>query len=253
MPASWRKHGNLAAMEAACAQDLKVLASPQDHADEADQDPLLEKYEIGGRIGQGSFGKVYRGYHKSSGAPVALKFATLDDDPEVANREVQLLKRLRHGGIIPLLEHFDPEPVRGRRTAVLVFPEREGDLHRFIRRRQADVLHHRASAGLSVTRGAFLDRSTVELWASQLASGLAYMHSQSTIHRDLKPGNVLLVWQGAGTRVELADFGAARETPAPAQKLRNRSKKAVDLANNAVTAQIRCLNARGWHRRARGS
>ena len=48
-------------MEAACAQDLKVLASPQDHADEADQDPLLEKYEIGGRIGQGSFGKVYRG------------------------------------------------------------------------------------------------------------------------------------------------------------------------------------------------
>merc|ERR1712051_903548 len=106
-----------------------VLASPQDHEDsDDDQDPVYERYEVGSRIGKGSFGQVHRGYRRSSGARVAMKFATLDDDPEVANREVNLLNSLQHDCIIPLLDHFGPEPSRGRKSAVLVFPERDGNL-----------------------------------------------------------------------------------------------------------------------------
>ena len=69
-------------------------------------------------------------------------------------------------------------------------------------------------AGLFVTRGPLLARSTIELWASQLASGVAYLHSQSVLHRDLKPGNILLAWEGVGMRTEIADFWAARVIPA---------------------------------------
>ena len=122
--------------------------------------------------------------------------------------------------------------------------ERECDLHSFIRRREADsaTRFEQGSAGISVTRGPLLDRSTLELWASQLASGLAFLHSHSIVHRDLKPGNILLVWQGAGMRVEIADFGAARETLAPSDKKRRlHGKSAVNLSHQSVTAQFENL------------
>ena len=74
-----------------------------------------------------------------------------------------------------------------------MFPEREGDLQQFIERRRAD-------ACLSDLTGSVVARFRIESWACQLASGLAYLHSQSIVHRDLKPGNILLRWAGGFER-----------------------------------------------------
>ena len=104
-------------------------------------------------------------------------------------REAHLLSKLHHELIIPLLEYVPASPAFQREEAVLVFPEREGDLQRFIERRRAD-------ACVSGLTGPAVARFRIESWACQLASGLAYLHSQSIVHRDLKPANILLRWAG---------------------------------------------------------
>ena len=261
----WRQHRNIAALRAMRNQDAKVFAPPQDRTqvfappqdrtkdakafatlqdrdDEDDvPDPLYERYAIGPLIGRGTFGKVYRGQSRISGAAVAMKFASVDQDPEVAIREVNLLNSLQHDCIVPLLDYFGPEPSCRSETEVFVYPWREGDLQGFICRRESDAIQQSVT-GLSVTGGPrpLLDRSTVESWASQLASGLAFMHSRNTVHRDLKPGNILLVWQGAGMRVEIADLGAARLVPLKKRRLNSKSTvdttaQFADLTPNVMT------------------
>ena len=235
---------SIAAMQATRIQTSKasassrgpaVFASSQDHMlghSEAKDDPILRRYSVRSKLGQGTFGKVYRGFRKSSRTPVAMKFVNLGADVDKANREVQLLTSLRHPSIIPLLEYFEPKPSCGRKEAVLVFPEREGDLHRFIQRLRAERFNG------DVPARALLAHSTIELWVHQLASGLAHLHAQSVIHRDLKPSNILLVWAGAGMRVELADLGTARDMTPADKKRRVFTKSAVDLSLRPLTCQV---------------
>ena len=86
-----------------------------------------------------------------------------------------------------------------------MFPEREGDLQRFIERRRAD-------ACVSGLTGPAVARFRIESWACQLASGLAYLHSQSIVHRDLKPANILLRWAGGYERGDLRPGDSARSS-----------------------------------------
>ena len=93
------------------------------------KDPLWTKYELGSRIGQGTFGQVHRGYRKDSMAPVALKFVHMDaqgDEFDKAHREVHLLTKLHHVSIIPLLEYFPPVPSLKRVEGILVFRRGRG-------------------------------------------------------------------------------------------------------------------------------
>ena len=101
-------------------------------------DPFLARYTLGSRLGKGSFGKVHRGFRKDSGASVAIKLINVDAQDAAGRfrREAHLLSKLHHESIVPLLEYFPPREVR--EEAVLVFPEREGDLRQFIERRRAD-------------------------------------------------------------------------------------------------------------------
>ena len=210
----------------ASSRDLPgVSASSRDPT----RDPLQETYEVKNLIGRGTYGKVYRGRHKRSGATVAIKIL-IDSDPdsaEAATRELDLLKRSRHDCVVPLLDSFEVCPYdREQAQAVFVYPLREGDLGAFLDRRKADGIQvQQSAAGLSVTGGPRpLDRSVVQSWAAQLASGLAFIHSHFALHRDLKPGNILLVWRGASMGVEIADFGSARLV---SDKRRRLSRKAA--------------------------
>ena len=193
-------------------------------------DPFLARYTLGSRLGKGAFGVVHRGFRKDSGASCAIKIINIDAQDATGSfrREAHLLAKLHHESIVPLLEYVPPSPAFRREQAVLVFPEREGDLRRFIERRRAD-------AGVSdpVLAGPAVARFRIESWACQLASGLAYLHSQSIVHRDLKPANILLRWAGADICVAIADMGSAREAP-KARRRKLSSKTTVDLALRPV-------------------
>ena len=118
---------------------------------------------------------------------VALKRIKLDDDeegvPSSALREICLLRELRHKNVVRLLDVLHTE-----RKLTLVFEYCSLDLKRYFE-----------------IRGRISPAETSNLFY-QLLKGLAFCHSKSVLHRDLKPQN-LLVHEKV---LKLADFGLAR-------------------------------------------
>ena len=80
----------------------------------------MEKYEKISKIGEGSYGMVIKCRHRETGRLVAIKkFLETEDDPQIrkiALREVRMLKQLKHGNLVNLLEVF-----RRKRKLHLVF------------------------------------------------------------------------------------------------------------------------------------
>lgn len=152
----------------------------------------LRGYELREKIGEGSFGAVYRAYQNAVKREVAMKVIL----PEYANQpsfirrfevEAELVARLEHPHIVPLFDYW-----RDPNGAYLVLRlVRGGSLRR--------SLHdHGAWNPLVVAR--LLD---------EVAGALAIAHRNGVIHRDIKPDNILLDEEGYSY---LTDFGIAKET-----------------------------------------
>ncbi len=167
------------------------------------QDPDLEVtgeplrgYRLLDKIGEGAFGLVYRAVQPQVGREVAIKsiHPELANQPDFVRRfehEAQVVARLEHPHVVPLYDYWrDPD------GAYLVMRLlRGGSLE--------DLLEQ---GPLDSTRAAtFLD---------QVAGALAAAHRQGVVHRDVKPGNVLLDEEG---NAYLTDFGVALDAGAPEQ------------------------------------
>jgi eukaryotic-like serine/threonine-protein kinase len=147
------------------------------------------RYELIELIGEGTFGRVYRGFDRRLERPVAVKVIKpwWAEDPvwlERFAREARTLARVSHAGIVQI---FDVEPAADSPYYVAELIE-GGSL--------ADRLR----------RGPLPPAEAVDI-AEQLSRALAEAHSQHVIHRDVKPANILL---GADGRVKVGDFGVAR-------------------------------------------
>src|SRR5688572_8014000 len=70
-------------------------------------DDVIGSYRIVGPLGAGGMGTVYRAMHATTGAAVAVKIAQVGDPLalESVRREIRLLGRIRHPGVVKLLEH----------------------------------------------------------------------------------------------------------------------------------------------------
>ncbi|HET9061156.1 MAG TPA: serine/threonine-protein kinase [Acidimicrobiales bacterium] len=147
---------------------------------------MLGYYRLERLIGQGGMSDVYRAYDERSGAAVAVKFVR-SADPQLARRlalEVKALERFEHPGLVRLLDSgiFEQQPY-------MVMELVEGPT-------LAQLL-----------QGGPLTPAHTRRIGLRLADALAYVHSQGIVHRDVKPGNVLL---DAAGDAHLADFGIAR-------------------------------------------
>ncbi len=133
---------------------------------------------------------VYRAYQTSMDREVAVKLVSklLTQDPffrERFEREVSLASRLEHPNIVPVFEHGTTE---------------DGTTYLAMRFIKGGLLAERLSQGpISLIQ--------VRDWLHQVADALANAHSQGIIHRDIKPGNILM---DAQSKVYLVDFGLAR-------------------------------------------
>ncbi|XP_028131093.1 cyclin-dependent kinase-like 1 isoform X1 [Diabrotica virgifera virgifera] len=149
----------------------------------------MERYEKIGKLGEGSYGIVYKCRNRDTGEIVAIKkFAESEEDPlirKIALREIRLLKNLKHPNLVNLIEVF-----RRKRRLHLVFEFCDktvlNELERYPRG-CPDLLTQQI------------------VW--QTLQAVAYCHQHGCIHRDIKPENILLTATGV---VKLCDFGFAR-------------------------------------------
>ena len=150
----------------------------------------LGPYEILTELGAGGMGQVYRARDTRLGRHVAIKVlppGTAADSAsrERFEREARTVSALSHPNVCPL---FDVGEQDG--TSYLVMECLDGE----------------SLASLLGREALSLDR--VLGIASQIAGGLAHAHAAGVIHRDLKPGNVMVLPDGT---VKILDFGLARK------------------------------------------
>ncbi|NWV34354.1 STK36 kinase, partial [Grantiella picta] len=148
----------------------------------------MENYHVLEVIGEGSFGRVYKGRRKHSAQVVALKFIPKvgRSEKELKNlqREIEIVRDLHHPNIIQMLDSFETA-----KEVVVVTDYAEGELFQILE-----------------DDGSFPE-DQVQTIAAQLISALYYLHSHRILHRDMKPQNILLGKDGV---VKLCDFGFAR-------------------------------------------
>ncbi|HEX5135706.1 MAG TPA: serine/threonine-protein kinase, partial [Planctomycetota bacterium] len=149
----------------------------------------IEGYRLLARIGAGAMGSVYEAEHLKLMVPVALKvlnpsLSSSRTQIERLKREAQLAARLNHPNVVRSL---DVGESNGFHYLAMEFVEGET-----VRDRIAKGPMPEAEA-LGIVR--------------QVAAGLAHAHAHGVVHRDVKPGNIMLTPDGTA---KLGDFGLAR-------------------------------------------
>lgn len=156
----------------------------------------LGKYDIIERLGRGGMAEVFRAYHANLDRQVAIKVlhAFLADDPEFKSRferEAQNVGRLKHPNIVQVYDFdFDPEGESYYMVMELV---------------EGPTLKDRLTK--IGDQGKLMPQAEALKIVREAAGALAYAHSRSMIHRDVKPANLML---DHDSRVVLTDFGIAK-------------------------------------------
>ncbi|EXL48789.1 CMGC/CDK protein kinase [Fusarium oxysporum f. sp. radicis-lycopersici 26381] len=165
----------------------------------------VENYEKLNDIEEGTYGWVARATNKATGKVVALKRLKLEPQdrnglPVTGLREIQILKDCQHRNIVTMEEVVVGDDVsRPDNSLFLVLEFVEHDLK--------SILDDMPEPFLS---------SEVKRLLLQLTSGIAYLHDNWILHRDLKTSNLLLNNRG---QLKIADFGMARYVGDPPPKL----------------------------------
>jgi len=160
-------------------------------------DSNINDYTKLDKIGEGTYGVVYKGRNKNTQALVALKKIRLENEdegvPSTAIREISMLIELRHPNVVDLQDVIMEE-----NKLYLIFEYLTMDLKRFL-----DQLPSNDR----------LEESIMKSFLFQIAQGMCFCHQRRILHRDLKPQN-LLVDVNTNT-IKLADFGLARAIGIP--------------------------------------
>ncbi|BBN01060.1 cyclin-dependent kinase [Marchantia polymorpha subsp. ruderalis] len=151
----------------------------------------MEQYEKVEKIGEGTYGVVYKARDRITNETIALKKIRLEQEdegvPSTAIREISLLKEMQHGNIVRL-----QDVVHSEKRLYLVFEYLDLDL-----KKHMDTCPDLAK-----------DPRLIKTYLYQILRGIAYCHSHRVLHRDLKPQNLLI--DRRTNALKLADFGLAR-------------------------------------------
>jgi eukaryotic-like serine/threonine-protein kinase len=152
------------------------------------RDLLAPRYRVERPLGRGGMATVFLAERVSGGGPIAIKVLHRELatalGPERFHREIEILSRLRHPHIVPVLD----SDVAGT-YLFLVMPYVNGENLRARIERDGQLP---VCSALSIAR--------------DVAEAIDYAHRHNVLHRDVKPENILL----EGDRALVCDFGLAR-------------------------------------------
>ncbi len=154
---------------------------------------VIPGYRLGPELGRGGMGVVYRAVRAADGVPVAVK--TVIPAPGVSPRQVE--KFLREARILAALDH--PHVVTHLDSGASA-----GAVYLVM-----ELIDGTDARRLLADRGPLPVPTAVRLTCGVL-SALGHAHDRGIVHRDVKPGNVLIGGPSGRRVVKLADFGLAR-------------------------------------------
>ena len=154
---------------------------------------FFDFYEMLDDIGEGKFGLVKLGVHKSTHQRVAIKIIKKsqmkDNDAELVRSEIDIMKLCHHPNVVRLLDHFE--------NAEYIFIVMEylsgGSLKDYFIRKKYN----------------FEERRSAEIMF-QLGLGLQYLHQYGIVHRDLKPDNIMMTETENMSQIKIMDFGLSK-------------------------------------------
>eukprot|EP00039_Didymoeca_costata_P001300 m.51358 g.51358 ORF g.51358 m.51358 type:complete len:465 (+) comp10729_c0_seq2:227-1621(+) len=146
---------------------------------------VVNDYQLGNTLGEGTYGKVKAAEHLTSKTPAAVKILHKEQDKENSIRkEICVHKMLKHPNITQYLSSLETSTI----------------WYIFLELQPGGELYDR----IEVDRG--MSEDAAHFYFTQLLNAMEYLHRKGVVHRDIKPENILLDKFG---NVKLADFGLA--------------------------------------------
>ena len=158
------------------------------------------RFELREKLGAGAFGTVYRAWDEEVGREVALKVVPIDNDADAARlrREPKAAGKLVHPHIVPVF-----------RTGVV-----DGNLYIASALIQGTTLQEWIARRRAAIASGTCDYRKTAALVRKIADALTHAHERGVVHRDVKPGNILIDDKGEPF---LTDFGLARVHDAASQ------------------------------------
>ena len=161
---------------------------------DATRNPIL-LYDLVQLLGEGSYGRVYKGTNKADESEVAIKIIPCDNQSDVTS-EIEFLRKLKCPYIVSFIDGF-------------LFEEELWIVMEFCAGGSLSDLKEITKINLS--------ESQLKLVLTYCTLGLRHLHGLMSIHRDIKAGNILLTIDGLA---KLADFGVSAQMQSATQKRR---------------------------------
>uniref|UniRef100_A0AC35U4B1 Protein kinase domain-containing protein n=1 Tax=Rhabditophanes sp. KR3021 TaxID=114890 RepID=A0AC35U4B1_9BILA len=156
----------------------------------------LDEYLRLEKVGEGTYGIVFKSIHIASGRTVCLKKIRLEQEvegiPSTSAREIAILKELEHPNVV-----FLEAVIMEHQRLYLVFEFLDMDLKKYFDQ---------------IPEKELMDPKLIQSFMYQMCQGMCYAHQRRVFHRDLKPQNLLVDGKGV---LKIADFGLARTIGIP--------------------------------------
>lgn len=181
----------------------------QRHHNRETGNPTINNYEILGDIGAGVHGKVKLAKDLESGTIVAIKIINRKTKKRLGNydpneqenkikREIAIMKKCQHPNIVNLIEVIDNPDSQKVYLGTIIYTQRLTLVLEYMERGEIKWKDRNNRPILTVDQIRPMIRDVV--------LGLEYLHFQGIIHRDIKPGNLLIANDGT---VKISDFGVS--------------------------------------------
>ncbi|MFN7933644.1 MAG: protein kinase [Bryobacteraceae bacterium] len=173
--------------------------SPSQLMESLDEGEMLAgRFQLVRKLGEGGMGEVWAAFDRHhSDEQVAVKlirpeYATQPDVIGRFKKEVQLTRAIGHPNVCRVYELFEDKTCDNSRWFLTMELLRGQTLSNHLR-----------------SEGAVTGEKAIT-WIKQMLEGIAAAHRKDVVHRDLKPGNIMLVQEAAEVRAVVTDFGLAK-------------------------------------------